>query len=162
MFSSSEQKAQVSFSLIACCLSVFLFVCKLFSITSRQISTKFGKKHSLVKGIQMCSKKGPHPFPRGDNNKIAKIHCQNFNLLQNQWANFNQNLHKVAMDEGDSSLYKWEPFNPLKGDNYGIIITIALPMCGYWLELCLRWAMGHMDLMFLFDRPIFSPSVVNW
>ena len=82
MFSSSEQKAQVSFSLIACCLSVLLFVCKLFSRTSRQISTKFGKKHSLVKGIQMCSKKGPHPFPRGDNNKIAKIHCQNFNLLR--------------------------------------------------------------------------------
>ena len=36
--------------------------------------TKLGIKHPLVKGIQVRSYEGPHPFPRGDNYKIAKIH----------------------------------------------------------------------------------------
>ena len=30
-----------------------------------------------VKGIQVCSKEGPRPIPRGDGNKIAKIHWRN-------------------------------------------------------------------------------------
>ena len=27
----------------------------------------FGSKNPWVKGIQVCSNEGPHPFPRGDN-----------------------------------------------------------------------------------------------
>ena len=38
------------------------------------ISTKVDTKHTLVKEIQVCSYEGPRPFPRGDNNEIAKIH----------------------------------------------------------------------------------------
>ena len=36
------------------------------------ISTKLGTKHPLVKGIQVFSNEGSHPFSRGDNYKIAK------------------------------------------------------------------------------------------
>ena len=35
---------------------------------------QLGTKHPYVKGIQVCSKKGRRPFPRGDNYKLAKIH----------------------------------------------------------------------------------------
>ena len=33
--------------------------------------------HPWVKGIQFYTNEGPHSFPRGDNNQIAKIHLQN-------------------------------------------------------------------------------------
>ena len=38
------------------------------------ISTKLGAMHPWVKGFQVCSNEGPHPFPRGDNKEIAKLH----------------------------------------------------------------------------------------
>ena len=41
---------------------------------------KNGTKHPWVKGIQVCSNTGPHPFPRGDNNEIGKIHVQNLKI----------------------------------------------------------------------------------
>ena len=31
-------------------------------------------KASLVEGINVCSNKGPPPFPREDTNEIAKLH----------------------------------------------------------------------------------------
>ena len=34
---------------------------------------KLGTKHPWVKGIQVCSNKWAHHFPRGDNYKIAKV-----------------------------------------------------------------------------------------
>ena len=33
---------------------------------------KLDTKLPLVKGIQVSPNEGPHPFPRGDDNKIAK------------------------------------------------------------------------------------------
>ena len=33
--------------------------------------------HPLLMGIQLRSNEGPHPFPRGDNSEIAKIHGRN-------------------------------------------------------------------------------------
>ena len=81
-----------------------------------QISTKLGTKHPWVKGIQVCSNKGPHPFPRGDNYEITTIHWQiqikKF-LLQNCLFNFNQTWHNLSMDEGNSSLLNWRapPFS---------------------------------------------------
>ena len=49
-----------------------------FSIATEPISTKFGTKHPWVHvmGIQIHKNKGPCPFPRGHNNKTAKIHWQ--------------------------------------------------------------------------------------
>ena len=38
------------------------------------MSTKLGTKHPWVKGIQVCSNEGPHPFLRGDNNEVEEIH----------------------------------------------------------------------------------------
>ena len=45
----------------------------LYSKIIRPILTKLGTKHPWVKGTQVCSNKGPCPFPRGDNYEIAKI-----------------------------------------------------------------------------------------
>ena len=52
-----------------------------FSRTNEPISTKLGTKHPWVKGIQVCSNEGPRPFPRGDNNEIAKIHWRNSKIF---------------------------------------------------------------------------------
>ena len=61
---------------------------KIFSfITTGTISTKLGTKHPWVTGIQVCSNGGPHPFPRGDDKKIAKIHWQTWsNVWKPIWA----------------------------------------------------------------------------
>ena len=45
---------------------------KKFFRTKKPVSIKFGTKHLLVKGIQICINKGPYPFPGGDNSEIAK------------------------------------------------------------------------------------------
>ena len=42
--------------------------------------------HPWVKGIQVCSNEGRHPFPRGDNNEIAKIHLQNLKIFFSRTA----------------------------------------------------------------------------
>ena len=44
-----------------------------FSRTTEPISTKLFTKHPWVKGIQVCSNEGPHPFPRGDNYASSHI-----------------------------------------------------------------------------------------
>ena len=52
---------------------------------------KLGTKHSLVKGIQVCSKESSIMlFQRGDNSNIVKI--------QQTW-------HKASLSEGDRSLF---------------------------------------------------------
>ena len=43
-----------------------------FFRTIGPISHKLDTKHPWIMGIQVCSNEGPHIFPRGDNNKIAK------------------------------------------------------------------------------------------
>ena len=53
-------------------LSLTFHIFIIFSRTTGPISTKLGTKHPWVKGIQVCSNEGPHPFPRGDNYEIAK------------------------------------------------------------------------------------------
>ena len=45
------------------------------------ISTKLGTKHSWMKKIQVSSNEGLHPFQRGDNNEIAKIHWWNLKIF---------------------------------------------------------------------------------
>ena len=74
-----------------------------FSRTTGPLSTKLGTKYPWMKGIQVCSRKGPRLFPRGDNYEIAKIHWRN---LKNYTSNFNQTWHKVFLSEGDSSFVK--------------------------------------------------------
>jgi hypothetical protein len=46
---------------------------KIFSRTTGLILARLGTKHPWVKGIQVCSKEGDSPFPRGDNSKRVKI-----------------------------------------------------------------------------------------
>ena len=51
-----------------------------------------------MKGIQVCSNEGTHPFPRRDtcNNEIGKNSLMKFaNLLNNHWANFKQTDNNI-------------------------------------------------------------------
>ena len=45
-----------------------------------QFQPKFGTKHSLVNGIQVCLNKGPQSFQRRDDNKIEIIHQRNLTI----------------------------------------------------------------------------------
>jgi hypothetical protein len=44
-----------------------------FSRTIGTILTRLGTNYLWVKGIQICSKDGDSPSPRGDNNERVKI-----------------------------------------------------------------------------------------
>jgi hypothetical protein len=46
---------------------------KIFSRTRRPISIKLSTNDPWVKGILICSKKGPGPLQRRDNHRNAKI-----------------------------------------------------------------------------------------
>jgi hypothetical protein len=74
---SPELKAQVSFSdrpLSGVSLSVNFYIFDFFSKTTGPILTRLGTNHSWVKGIQVCSKEGDSPSPRGDNSERVKIY----------------------------------------------------------------------------------------
>jgi hypothetical protein len=58
-----------------------------------------------VKGIQVCSNKGPGPLQRGDNHKNGLGSFKNL-FLQNHLANFNQTWHKSSLEEEDFSVLK--------------------------------------------------------
>jgi hypothetical protein len=45
---------------------------KIFSRTTALILTRLGTNHPWVKGIQVCSKEGNSPFPRGHNSERIK------------------------------------------------------------------------------------------
>jgi hypothetical protein len=47
---------------------------KIFSRTTGSIVTRLGTNHSWVKRIQVLSKEGDSPSPRGDNSKGVKMH----------------------------------------------------------------------------------------
>ena len=57
-----------------------------FSRTTGPISTKLGTMPPWVIRNQVCSNKGPRPFPMGDNNEIAKIHWRNLNIFFSRTA----------------------------------------------------------------------------
>jgi hypothetical protein len=62
---------------------VFILKKKIFSGTSPPISIKLVINHPWVKGILICSNKGPGPLQRGDNHKNAEMGGALKNLLQN-------------------------------------------------------------------------------
>jgi hypothetical protein len=45
-----------------------------FSRTTGPILTRLGTNHPWVKGVQICSKEGDPPMPRGDNSERVKMH----------------------------------------------------------------------------------------
>jgi hypothetical protein len=65
-----------------------------FSRTSKPNSIKLGTYDPWVKGIQVCSNKGPGPLQRECENGVGSF--RNL-LLQNRWAN---------LGKGDSRLFK--------------------------------------------------------
>ena len=75
----SESPSELLWSPVVGRLSARLcfHICIFFFRTTGPISTKLGTRHPWVKGIQVCSNEGLRPFPRGDNNKIAKTYWRN-------------------------------------------------------------------------------------
>jgi hypothetical protein len=81
-FSSPELKAQVSYSdrplsvrpSVRLCgrLSVTFYIFDFFSRTTGPILTRLGTNYPWGTGIQVCSKEGDSPSPRGDNSKRVK------------------------------------------------------------------------------------------
>jgi hypothetical protein len=63
-----------------------------FSRTNGPFLTRLGTNHPWVMEIQVCSKKGDSPSPRGDDSKRVKNNenVKKNLLLQNQPAKFNQ------------------------------------------------------------------------
>jgi hypothetical protein len=47
-----------------------------FSRITGPILTRLGTTHPWVKGVQVCSKEGDKPMPRGDNSERVKMHGQ--------------------------------------------------------------------------------------
>ena len=81
--------------------------------TTGLIWIKFSTKHTWVRTTQVCSKEGPRPFSRGDNNEIAKRH------FLEQLSNFNQTWQNASLDKGDSIMFKWRATPRFqRGDNY--------------------------------------------
>jgi hypothetical protein len=54
---------------------------KIFSRTSGPKSIKLGTYHTWVKGIQVCSNKGPGPLQMGDNRKNVKMGWGHLKIL---------------------------------------------------------------------------------
>ena len=64
------------------------------------------KKHKYIDEIKKSS--SPEPLSQFQPNYLVNLLTKFKNLLLlNQWANFNQTLHKASLGEGDSSLFKW-------------------------------------------------------
>ena len=108
--SSPEPRLEWAFLITICPLSVVVVVVVVVVVNFSHfhlllqnhwpIATKLGTKHPWVKGIQVCSNKGPRFFPRGDYYEIAKIYWRNLkSLLQNHWANFNQTWHNASLGD---------------------------------------------------------------
>jgi hypothetical protein len=113
--SSPELKAQVSLSdrllsnvrlscRLSVCPSVNFYILNFFSRTTGPILTRLGTNHPWVKGIQVCSKEGDSPFPKGYNSE-SKNTLEFFKNLQNQHAKFNQIWYTLSLGEGKSNLF---------------------------------------------------------
>jgi hypothetical protein len=90
---------------------------KIFSRTNGPVLTRISTNHPWVKGIQVCSKKGDRPSPRGDNSERVKnaLNCLKNLLLQNQQAKIKQTWYKLSFGEGNSNLYKQRARSSSKG-----------------------------------------------
>ena len=95
-----------------------------FSRTTGPIWTKLGTKYPWVKGIQVCSKEVPRPFPGGDNYEIAKIQWQYLKISSSRSTGPISTKLNLAQ-----SIRWWREFKfiqmkghnlSLRGDNYEI------------------------------------------
>ena len=118
--------------------------------TTWPISTKLGTKHLSVKGIKVCSNEDPHPFARGNNYQIVKIHRRNLKILfQNHLANFKQIWHKASFGQVYS---KEEPF--YSKNVMGFLLLLINIMIQWYviidLNWFIRWVMWPKGLLLLF------------
>ena len=113
-----------------------------FSRTTGPISTKLCTKHPWVIGIKVCSNELTHPFPRENNNEIAKIHRFDFEKSSSELqGQYNQTWHKKSLGERELSLFKEEPSILTKE----IMDTVSLAVCPF---VCSFESFSHLRLLF--------------
>ena len=100
---------------------------KLNSLHPWMLCVKFGGKwpNGPWKRVwdQICSNEGSHPFPSGDNNKIAKKYQQNINLLDKNGANF---IQIINIDTYEFSILGWRGLKYLQIRNINIFLKKEL------------------------------------
>jgi hypothetical protein len=75
-----------------------------------------------VKGIQVCSNKGPGPLQRGDNHKNVKMDLGHLKIFSRKYlANFNQTWQKSSFGIGDSSVFQRRDSPSPRGDKSEIV-----------------------------------------
>ena len=108
-----SQRLKWSFLINICPLSVVVVVDVNFSHFHLLLQNHWANfnqtwhKASLEEGDSYLFKKRGPPFYKGrqlknSENTLARLK----NLLQNHWANFNQNWHNTLLGKGDSILFK--------------------------------------------------------
>ena len=102
---------------------------QIFYRTIGPISTKLGTKHPYVKQIQVFWNEGPSPFPKGDNDKIAKIHWWNLTSFPEPLYQFQTNLAQ--------SILGWKGFKfvQMKGNEMNYLVktlNVALQVDSDW------------------------------
>ena len=93
----------------------------LFSRNAGPISTKLCPKHTWVKGMQVCSNKGPEPFARGKNFEIMK-YIDEIKKNSSQGPLNQPNLtHSFLAWKGFTFVSKEGPRPFTRGDNFEIV-----------------------------------------
>ena len=99
--------------LITCCpLSVRLSVRPSVCLSSSSPEPLGQFQPNMAKSILgwRGSNEGPHPFPRGDNNEIVKIHWRNLKIFffrSKESISTKFGTNKASLGEKDSILFKW-------------------------------------------------------
>ena len=117
-----------------------------FSRTNEPISTKLGAMHPLVKRYQVWSNEGPCPFPRGDNNEIAKIHWRNLKV------NFSRTTEPISTKLG--TMHSW-----VKGIQ---ICSNEVPAL-FQVNIITKWQKNFDEIIKSSPEPLgqFQPNLVQ-
>ena len=96
-----------------------------FSRTTGPISTKLIAKHPWIMGIQICSNEVPRPFPRIDDNEIAKLHWWKLTIFRTTgpiWTKLDRKFPWVKR----SQFYIYGLFSFQKGDFFSLLISVMV------------------------------------
>ena len=122
-----------------------------FSISIKSFSTTLDTKQAWVTKSYDSLNEGPRPFPRRDDNEIAKIYQRNLKTV------FSRTTGPISIKPGAMQcIFVWRGLNlSIWFSNeermffifqcYGMLMTFSLRKCVHWLELFLWWGLWPMD-----------------
>ena len=130
------------------CLQTFHIFIFSYRITGPN-STKHGLKHPWVVGIEVSSKEGPRPLPRGDKRKIAKIHWQHLNIFISTPKSLGQFQPDLAW-----SILWWRGFKFDCENTLLIFKHVQIDSLQNWQKKDIQWSTGILYLV--------SPQAVQY